>query len=420
MVNAFFDGLTVVELADRRNQFVGKMLSDGGARVIQVEPLNGSPGRWCGPFVEDKPDPEKCLDYWYYNTGKDSVCVDPEQPAGRDLLQALVSKADIFLESTPPGQTQRWRLDYPSLTKDSLERLIYVSITDFGQDGPWKEFLANDVSHLALGGQMGSSGYSDPTVAPMGGKGHQAYGVAGVLCLQSIVAALIEQMTSERGQYIDCSIHDCDSVCTEGAIGTWVTRAQVPYRHTGQHANVTRQAAWNVKCADGFYINTIFTDMTQSLWENLLKWMQEYGVAEELEDPIWMDPKHRIEQGWQGPGQGRAMRAGIARLLEKAPSAEEAARRAQSYQLPWAVVRAPEENYEEPHWNQRGFFVPVEHPDLPKPIRYPAGPFLGKDSPMRPKRRAPFLGEQTEVVLREFLGIRQQEVEALRKSEVVK
>jgi crotonobetainyl-CoA:carnitine CoA-transferase CaiB-like acyl-CoA transferase len=98
-----YEGLTVIELADRRNQWAGKLLSDGGARVIQVEPIAGSPGRWCGPFADDKPDPDLCIDYWWNNTGKQSAAVDVARPAGRDLLKRLLAKADVFLESTPPG-----------------------------------------------------------------------------------------------------------------------------------------------------------------------------------------------------------------------------------------------------------------------------------------------------------------------------
>src|SRR5712692_5963667 len=75
-MSGVYDGLTVVELADRRNQWAGKILSDGGARVIQIEPINGSAGRWCGPFVADKVDSNGCLDYWWYNTGKQSVALD--------------------------------------------------------------------------------------------------------------------------------------------------------------------------------------------------------------------------------------------------------------------------------------------------------------------------------------------------------
>ena len=102
-MSGVYDDLTVVELADRRNQWAGKLLSDGGARVIQIEPVNGSPGRWCGPFVKDKAAPDSCLDYWWNNTGKQSVALDIERKPAQDLLRKLLARADIFLESTAPG-----------------------------------------------------------------------------------------------------------------------------------------------------------------------------------------------------------------------------------------------------------------------------------------------------------------------------
>src|SRR5262245_23435629 len=90
-MSGVYEGLTVIELADRRNQWAGKLLSDGGARVIQIEPIDGSPGRWTGPFVQDKPDAANCLDYWFNNTDQHSVAHDlarnPAQAALRKLLQ---------------------------------------------------------------------------------------------------------------------------------------------------------------------------------------------------------------------------------------------------------------------------------------------------------------------------------------------
>ena len=415
MAESFFDGLMVVELADRRNQYLGKLLSDAGARVLQVEPLSGSAGRWCGPFVQDKQDPDRCLDYWYYNTGKYSVCIDIAQATGRDLVRGLAAQADVFLESWPPGRLQRWNLGYEQLARASGERLIYASITDFGQDGPWKDYVANDVSHLALGGQMASSGYSDPAAPPMGGQGHQAWHLAGVLCLQAIVMSLMERMDSGQGQHIDCSIHDCCAISTELAVPKWVYETKVLYRHTGQHAADERQAPTTLPCADGAYVNTRVTDLTQYLWVNLLGWMQELGVAEDLDDPKYMDKAYRAER-WR---YGSEIRAGIARLLQKIP-AEEAMYQAQSRQLPWAVVRAPEENYDEPHWNQRGFFVPIEHPALSKSVRYPRGQYLCQDAPIRPQRRAPNLAEHTTTVLKEVLGLGDKELQELRDSEVVR
>src|SRR5215468_8259818 len=75
-MSGVYEGLTVIELAARRNQWAGKLLADGGARVIQIEPIEGSPGRWTGPFVQDTPDADTCLDYWFNNTGKQSVALD--------------------------------------------------------------------------------------------------------------------------------------------------------------------------------------------------------------------------------------------------------------------------------------------------------------------------------------------------------
>src|SRR5436190_1079956 len=163
-MSGVYEGLTVVELADRRNQWAGKLLSDGGARVIQIEPTGGSPGRWCGPFVEDKVDPDRCLDYWWNNTGKQSIAIDIERKPAQDLLRTLLGRADVFLESTRPGTLAKLGLDHGPLADSSA--LIYASLTDFGQDGPWRDLQMNDTAHLALGGQMSSSGYSDPNVTP--------------------------------------------------------------------------------------------------------------------------------------------------------------------------------------------------------------------------------------------------------------
>ena len=85
---------TVVELADRRHQRAGKLPAGGGARVIQVEPPRGSPGRWCGPFVDDKVGPGRRLDYWWYNTGKQSAALDIGRQPAQDLLRRWLSRAD--------------------------------------------------------------------------------------------------------------------------------------------------------------------------------------------------------------------------------------------------------------------------------------------------------------------------------------
>jgi crotonobetainyl-CoA:carnitine CoA-transferase CaiB-like acyl-CoA transferase len=413
-MDGFFDGLTVVEVADRRSQYAGKLLSDGGARVIQVEPPSGSPGRWCGPFVDDKPDPDRCLDYWYYNAGKQSVCIDLERPAGRSLVARLAAQADIVLVCAPPATAQTWGLDYTTLAAATGERILYLAITDFGLSGPWQDYLANDVAHLALGGQMASSGYSDPTVPPIAGQGHQAWHIAGVLAIQALSVALIDRLDTGRGQLLDCAIHDCCAICTELAVPYWIYLGEVLYRLTGQHAGTRRLADQTLPCADGVYVNTIATGLSQYHWVNLMQWMREEGVAGELDDPMYMDEAFRAERF----RTGSEIREGFARLLRKV-TAEEAMRRAQSFGLAWSVVRAPEENYYEPHWHERGYFAPVEYPGLPRPVRYPSRLFQSETVPMHPRNRAPLLGEHTLPVLGGMLGLKEDELRSLLQAGVI-
>ena len=117
-MSGVYEGLTVIELADRRNQWAGKLLADGGARVMQIEPIDGRPGGWTGPFVQDKPDADNCLDYWFNNTGKQSVALDLARTPAQDVLRKLLARADVFLESTAPGTLATMQLDYASVAEN--------------------------------------------------------------------------------------------------------------------------------------------------------------------------------------------------------------------------------------------------------------------------------------------------------------
>ena len=310
-MSGVYDGLTVVELADRKNQWAGKLLADGGGRVIQVEPPGGGPGRWCGPFVDDKVDPDRCLDYWWYNTGKQSVALDIGRQPGQDLLRRLLARADVFLESTAPGTLAAHGLDYASVS--SNRALIYASLTDFGQDGPWRDHQMNDTAHLALGGHMASSGYSDPSATPIGGQGHQAWHMGCVFALHGITLALFDRMTTGEGQYIDVSIHDACSIGTEAAVPEWMYNGATLYRQTGMHAAVRRQPDLELPTADGMYVIAVNQTFGDRGWAQLVEWMEEKGVAGELTDPKYRDEAVRMADY----RQGTAVRDGIRRLIAR-------------------------------------------------------------------------------------------------------
>jgi crotonobetainyl-CoA:carnitine CoA-transferase CaiB-like acyl-CoA transferase len=405
-MSGVYEGLTVVELADRRNQWAGKLLSDGGARVIQIEPIEGSPGRWCGPFVDDKVDPDRCLDYWFNNTGKESVTLDLEHKPAQDLLKKLLAKADVFLESTTPGTLQSLNLAYADVSTNT--KLIYASLTDFGQDGPWRDYVMNDTAHLALGGQMSSSGYSDPKVTPIGGKGDQAWHMGCAFVLHGITVALFDRMTSHEGQYIDVSIHDACSIGTEAAVPQWMYYGQTMYRQTGMHANPRRQPPLQLPTADGKYMIAVMQNFGPKVWSNLIKWMDEKGVTGELHDAKYDDEAFRVSEY----RTGSVVRDAIARLIA-ASNGEECFHRAQGYGISWGLVHAAEENYDIPHYRQRDYWRSIEHPEIGRAIPYPRGPVASEAIGIEPRRRAPHLGEHTTHVLQRDLGLSEQELAAL-------
>jgi crotonobetainyl-CoA:carnitine CoA-transferase CaiB-like acyl-CoA transferase len=400
-MSGVYEGLTVVEVADRRNQWAGKLLADGGARVIQIEPIQGSPGRWCGPFVDDKVDPDRCLDYWWYNTGKQSVALDLARKPAQDLVRKLLARADVFLESTPPGALAKLGLDYDSVAANRA--LIYASLTDFGQDGPWRDYQMNDAAHLALGGQMSSSGYSDPKETPIGGQGHQSWHMGCAFVLHGITVALYDRMSSGDGQYIDVSIHDACAIGTEAAVPQWMYYGSTMNRQTGMHANPRRQPPLQLPTADGKYMIAVMQNFGPRVWERLIKWMDEKGVTGELHDPKYQDEAYRMSEY----RTGTVVRDAIARLIA-ASNGEECFHRAQSYGISWGLVHAAEENYDIRHYQQRNYWRSIEHPEIGRAIPYPRGPVACDAIQIEPRGRAPRLGEHTKQVLQQDLGLSDQ------------
>ncbi len=408
-----FDGLTVIELADRRNQMVGKIMSDAGARVIQIEPTRGSPGRSIGPFVNDVEDPNKSLDYWWYNTGKESLCIDITRLPGQDLLRRMLATADVFVESTEPGTLAQFGLDHDSIAPTN-GKLIYASLTDFGQTGPWVGLAMNDPAHLALGGQMGVSGYSDPKESPMGGQGRQAYNAASVMMAHTITIALFDRMTSDLGQYLDVAIHDCCAICTERPVSYWMWYNQPSVRQTGQHAGAAYGPPIQVQAADGRHMNARF-NFPNAVWPKMVEWLTELGVVGDLADEKWNDPPTRQAAARAGGEIDVALKA----LMAKVP-AQDAFERAQAMGLTWGVIRAPEENLGINHFAERGFWRDIEHEEIGKTIPYPRGFYKSDGLDVSPDGRAPNLGEHTRAILTGELGLGAEQVDLLAQTGVVR
>ncbi len=206
------DGMRVVDLADEKGELCGRLLADLGADVIRVEPPEGAISRRLPPFVprvgsagaeNDAGNDASSLYFAVRNAGKRGVTLDIGTAAGRERLHELLSSADIFIESFAPGTLARNEL-HPNSLRERYPKLVLVSITDFGQTGPYRDYRGTDMIGFAMGGMMHRAGIfaKPPIVAP----GALAYDAVGVTAAYATLLAIFKQFNTGLGQHVDVSV----------------------------------------------------------------------------------------------------------------------------------------------------------------------------------------------------------------------
>jgi crotonobetainyl-CoA:carnitine CoA-transferase CaiB-like acyl-CoA transferase len=183
------EGVSVLELGQHVSApFCAKLLVDYGADVIKVEPPGeGDVARRAGPFAGDSPHPEKSIPFLYLNTNKRGVTLNLKAETGKGILAALLQKADIVVENSPPSEAEASGLDYATLSRIN-PNLVVTSITPLGQTGPYRDYAAADIVTCALSGLMYHSGDSDRE--PLRNALNQSFYVAGVNGATATLAAL--------------------------------------------------------------------------------------------------------------------------------------------------------------------------------------------------------------------------------------
>ena len=194
-------GVRVLDLATSRSEMAGRVLADMGAEVIKVEPPWGTPSRNLAPFSDEEPD--RSLYWAAMGLGKRSVIIDLDNEHGRADFRALLGTADVLIESFDPGTMAGWELSYDEV-KGEHPDLIYVSVTPYGQDGPWADRPATELTIESAGGLVGLQGEGDRPPVPVGFP--QAAIHAGVQAAADTAIALRERDLSGRGQHLDVSM----------------------------------------------------------------------------------------------------------------------------------------------------------------------------------------------------------------------
>jgi crotonobetainyl-CoA:carnitine CoA-transferase CaiB-like acyl-CoA transferase len=255
------EGLRVIDLTqDFAGPFCTMILSDLGAEVIKIEkPDGGDETRaWGPPFIDG-------ISYYFraLNRGKKSVVLDLKKPEAQRIIRKLVVDADIFVESSRPGQMARFNLDYPRLRRIN-KALVYASISSFGQTGPYRDRLGYDLIAFAMSGIMASTG--EKGRPPIRVSVPIADLAAGHYASTAILAALSRRLVTGKGDYIDLSLHD--------SIVSWLTYLASYYFATGKeperlgsaHPSIVPYQAF--RCKDRDLVVAIGNDRQ---WENFCR-----------------------------------------------------------------------------------------------------------------------------------------------------
>lgn len=384
------EGIVVLELDEGRAHLAGKLLADLGARIIKVEPPDGSAPRRVGPYHGDVVGPDSSLQFWHYNTGKESVVLDLREETDRISFLELVGDVDVVLDGLAFGALDSLHLDPAALIRQNPD-LVYCGVTAFGNGGPWRDYASSDLVHLALGGVAAVCGYDEPhddgPIAPLGG---QAANLTGLLTASAILAALYNRDRVGGGQFIDVATHDVLSLSTEMMIPYWEFRQMNGIRQSGRHGRPYLTPRWNHRCRDGKYINALPLYLDNERFAKMVDWFDSEGLAGDLRASEYATDQLRAER------MGHIV--DVIGEMCAAHDCDDMVSDAQRRRLPWGPINAPDQLVDDVHLQERHAFVYVEHENLGVSLTYPGAPYVLKGTPWS-TRRAPLLGEHTEAVV---------------------
>ena len=388
-----------------------KLLADYGADVIKVErPPDGDSSRRMGPFPGDEPHPEKSAQFLHLNTNKRGIAVDLKQGEAAGIVERLASWADIVVENYRPGVADRLGIGYERLSSIN-PAIIYTSISNFGQTGPYRDYRGSEIVFYGMGGEMHSTGLSDREPLKLGGNVglYQAGAVAAVATMGAALAGsfwLDGDGDGVIGQHIDVSI-------LETQLGSVDRRqsALLAYQYTGELSHRPASGGSGgypnavYPCSDGYFqINGSRMYFPRAL--------AMLGNPAELSTDRWKDPSSQGNTEMQEEFEtGYFLPWILDRTRAEAWSA------AQENRVLSGPINTMADLDVDPSFNARGVFVEGDHPVAGR-MRYPGRPFIMNGSPWQLRRTAPLLGQHAVEVLRE-LGFSDAEIGRFRAAGVI-
>ncbi|RPI45092.1 MAG: CoA transferase [Betaproteobacteria bacterium] len=395
--------LKVLELAHAPSgAFCAKLLADQGADTIKLEPPGwGDQARHEPPFIGGEPHPDRSTTFLALNTNKRGITLDIEQPAARSLFFRLARTADVVIESFQPGRLNQLGLGYEALQAEN-PKAILLSITYFGQHGPYAHYKGDDLIAQAMGGYLYAvTGSADRP--PMGTALQQMELTAARNGVIAVMAALLHRDQTGEGGHIDLSVMEAAVSTPSGLIH--------PYSYTGRNPH---RGSGDRFVMDGMHLPTRDGEVTLTTAGTGGRPMEAW--AEFLNEPRLLDPKFATRQSRDDNWE--ALRDLVAPKLAEWNNLD-LMRETMARGLVIGLVQSPEQVVSSPHLAERGFFVALDHPEVGT-LEYPgSGFFFDGANRMQTTRAAPRLGEHNAEVYCGPLGLTSEELGRLRAARTV-
>lgn len=407
------DGIRVLDLSRvLAGPWCTQTLADLGADVLKIErPGTGDDTRtWGPPFLKDRAgnDTAEAAYYLGTNRNKRSVTCDIARPEGQALVRELARHCHVFVENFKVGDMARYGLDYASLQAVN-PRIVYCSVTGFGQTGPYRERAGYDYAIQGMGGLMSITGERDDL-----GGGPQKVGVAvadlftGMYSAVGILAALRHAERTGEGQHLDMALLDTQVAMLANLGANYLVSGKVPGRAGNAHQNIVPYQVFEVApAADGSKDHVIIAVGNDG---QFAKYCQVAGRPDIASDPRFAKNQDRV--------RNRAVLVPLLEGIMKQRPKQQWLSALEAAKVPCGAINNIAEVFADPHVRERNMVHRWDHP-LAGPLDLVASPLKLGATPVRTDTPPPLLGQHTAQVLTEVLGWDEQRIAALRAQEVI-
>ena len=407
MSEGALEGLRILDLTQGvAGPYCTKLLSDYGADVLKIErPEGGDPARRAGPFPEDEPHPERSGLFLDLNTGKRSLTLNLKTESGQRILRRLAADSDAVVENFRPGTLARLGLSEEQLAEANPAAAL-VSISNFGQHGPYRDFEADDMLLYAMGGGLAVTAY--PGREPSRPWLYAPLFLAGAMSASYSLGAITSSVRFGQGERVDISIQEVLACSLDRASQNLMAYSYGGELFVTEDCNLRASAfptgvyGGQLPCKDG-YVNFLCYPYW---WDRFCRMVgredliDDTSYSDNLLDPAFGPRIDALLYPW---------------LLERTKI--EVMDAAQAQGVPVAALNTTADLFADRQLRARGYFVELDHPET-GPREYPGAQFKMSETPAS-IRRAPLLGEHTLEVLTEQLGYTPEDVSILRQRNVV-